>query len=48
MIFCENEYIGLDHLPEHVRLYGTDGDTIQFRTGSALKDALKEFEKQYS
>ncbi|MFQ5797073.1 MAG: sigma-54-dependent transcriptional regulator [Bacteroidota bacterium] len=47
MIFCEEEYIGLEHLPEHVRSAVTDGDALRFHTGSLLKDAVKDFEKQY-
>lgn len=47
MIFCEDEYIGLEHLAEHVRSTVAEGDALRFRTGSLLKDALKDFEKLY-
>ena len=47
MIFCEDEYIGLEHLAEHVRSAITEGDALRFQTGSPLKNALKEFERRY-
>lgn len=47
MIFCEDEYIGLEHLPERVRFTVAGKAALGFDTGSSLKDALKEFEKQY-
>lgn len=47
MIFCEDEYIGLEHLSEHVRSAIAEGDALRFQTGSPLKNALKEFERRY-
>ena len=47
LIFSEDEYIGLEHLPEHVQSTVTGKEAPRFHTGSSLKDALKEFERQY-
>jgi transcriptional regulator with PAS, ATPase and Fis domain len=45
VIFCDEEFIGLDHLPEYMRPAEEIG-SISSSHGS-LKDAVRSFERQF-
>lgn len=45
VIFCDGEFIGLDHLPEYMR---PAGESVLVSSGhGSLKDAVRNFERQF-
>jgi two-component system response regulator PilR (NtrC family) len=47
VIFCDKEYIGLEHLPEYFRQVSTHGGMITPGGQQTLRDAVKAFERTY-
>ncbi|MBM4169199.1 MAG: sigma-54-dependent Fis family transcriptional regulator [Ignavibacteria bacterium] len=47
VIFCDDEIIQLEHLPDYVRPHGGAGTLTLPRGRKSLRDAVKEFEKRY-
>ncbi len=47
VIFCDKEYIGLEHLPEYFRQVSSHGGAIAPGGHQTLRDAVKAFERTY-
>ena len=47
IIFCDNEFIQLRHLPEYFRSPDGGGPAMIHNSGESLKDAVKHFERQF-
>lgn len=47
VIFCDKEYIGLEHLPEYFKQVTTHGNVIVPGGQQTLRDAVKAFERTY-
>ena len=47
VIFCDDELIKLDHLPEYMRPTDSSGSLAVPSGGGTLKDAVKNFERQF-
>jgi DNA-binding NtrC family response regulator len=47
VIFCDKEYIGLEHLPEYFKQVTTHGNAIVPGGQQTLRDAVKAFERTY-
>jgi len=47
MIFCENEYVDVVHLPDNMQKLSTVGDTGLSGDSSTLKDATRGFERRF-
>lgn len=47
VIFCDKEYIGLEHLPEYFRQVTLHGSAIVPGGQQTLRDAVKAFERTY-
>jgi transcriptional regulator with PAS, ATPase and Fis domain len=47
VIFCDDDFIKLEHLPEYVRPTDTVDDTSVPSGGNTLKEAVRAFERQF-
>jgi len=47
MIFCENEYVDVVHLPDNMQKLSTAGDAGLSGESSTLKDATRGFERRF-
>ena len=47
VIFCDKEFIGLEHLPEYFRLMTSQHATLPAGGHQTLRDAVKAFERTY-
>ncbi|HLF19914.1 MAG TPA: sigma-54 dependent transcriptional regulator, partial [Bacteroidota bacterium] len=47
VIFCDKDFIGVEHLPEHMHQSGSHGYSSASKAGHNLKDAVREFERKF-
>jgi len=47
VIFCDKEFIGPEHLPEHMQQSSSAGSSALAKVGYNLKEAVKEFERKF-
>jgi len=47
VIFCDDDTIQLEHMPDYLRPHGSVGTLAMPRGRKSLRDAVKEFEKRY-
>jgi len=47
VIFCDKEYIGVEHLPEYFRQVSAHGSALAAGGQQTLRDAVKAFERTY-
>jgi two-component system response regulator PilR (NtrC family) len=47
VIFCDNDFIQLRHLPDYFRSPDGGGQAVIHNTGESLKEAVKHFERQF-
>ncbi|HLF19888.1 MAG TPA: sigma-54 dependent transcriptional regulator [Bacteroidota bacterium] len=47
VIFCDKDFIGVEHLPEHMHQSGSTGSSYVSKAGHNLKDAVRDFERKF-
>ncbi|MBI4429269.1 MAG: sigma-54-dependent Fis family transcriptional regulator [Ignavibacteriales bacterium] len=47
VIFCDKDFIGIEHLPEHMHQTAASGFSSVPKGGHSLKEAVREFERKF-